>query len=425
MQRLKDRHAGQTAWIIGKGPSLAYLIKEDIGEGPVIAINESIIKIESLDLSNPTYSMQKDGGRRRKYFPADSPECDYSPDCDGCQYMTKPERATLLVHNRESLFCFPDYEPRYVFDWRDLGMEHNDISLVTAIRIAQYMGCTSVNLVCCDLHAFGDMGVYDVDTGTISIDTLYQWQPLRLKAVFAEIDHKFITPRRYEPPKDLKVSFGVISNDAHRLNTVFCKSDLPGELHYYMMPESATKGLNVLLETMEKEGADVAVLAHHDMYFRNGWLQKMKAQIAKLPDSWVCAGIIGKDMQGRMCGKLHDMRIVDVINTSSIHEFPQEACCFDECVIIINMKKGFRFDEVLDGFDLYGTLCVLQTWEMGGTAWIIDAFAEHYCMRQFSWFPDDDFKRRYKWLYDRYQEKFENVDSTVFVNKPRFETSAA
>jgi hypothetical protein len=181
----------------------------------------------------------------------------------------------------------------------------------------------------------------------------------------------------------------------------------------------------ILLDEIEKEGADVAVLAHHDMYFRNGWLQKVKAQLAKLPDSWVCAGIIGKDMQGRMCGKFHDMRMVDVLNTSSVHEFPQEACCFDECVIIINMKKGFRFDEALDGFDLYGTLCVLQTWETGGTAWVIDAFCEHYCMRPFSWFPDDDFKRRYKWLYDRYQSRFEKVDSTVFVNKPRFETSAA
>ena len=425
MQRLKDKHAGQTAWIIGKGPSLACLTKEDMGTGPVIAINESIIKVESLNLSNPIYSLQKDGGRRRKYFPADSPECDYSPDCDGCPYTTRPEKATLLLHNRESLFCFPDYSPRYVFDWRDLGMSRNDISLVTAIRIAQFMGCTSFNLVCCDLHAFGDMGVYDVNTGSISIDTLYQWQPLVLKNVFAEIDHKFITPQGYDPPKDLKVSFGVISNDAQRLNTVFCKSDLPGELHYYMMPESATKGLNALLDEIEREGADVAVLAHHDMYFRNGWLQKVKAQLAKLPDSWVCAGIIGKDMQGRMCGKFHDMRMVEVLNTSLVHEFPQEACCFDECVIIINMKKGFRFDEALGGFDLYGTLCVLQTWETGGTAWVIDAFCEHYCMRPFSWFPDDDFKRRYKWLYDRYQSKFEKVDSTVFVNKPRFETSAA
>ena len=425
MQRLKNKHRGQTAWIIGKGPSLSKLVKDDLGDGPIIAINESIIKIEELGLDNPSYSLQKDGGRWRKYFPADSPECDHSPDCDGCPYTVRPKKATLLVHNRESLFCFPDYSPRYVFDWRDLGMARNNISLVTAIGIGKFMGCTSFNLVSCDLHAFGDMGVYDAETGAISIDSLYQWQPAVLKAVFAEIDHKFITPRNYEPPKELKVSFGVISNDPYRLNTVLCKSDLPGELHYLLKPKSATQGLNVMLDEIEKEGADVAVLAHHDMYFRNGWLQRVKEQIAKLPDSWVCAGIIGKDMEGRMCGKLHDMRMVEIVNTSSVHEFPQEACCFDECVIIINMKKGFRFDEALEGFDLYGTLCVLQAWEMGGNAYILDAFAEHYCLRNFSWAPDEDFKRRYQWLYDRYQAAFGQPDSTVFVNKPRFETSAA
>jgi hypothetical protein len=232
----------------------------------------------------------------------------------------------------------------------------------------------------------------------------------------------------YEPgrwTKDNKISFGVIANDPYRLNTVFLKSSLPGKAHYLFHPESATKGLNVLLDEIEKEGAEIAVLAHQDMYFRNGWLEKVKEQLSKLPDSWIVAGIIGKDMEGRMCGKLHDMRIVDNINTCEVHTFPQPAVCFDECVIIVNMKKGFRFDESLDGFDLYGTLCVLQTWEMGGTAWIIDAWAEHYCMRPFSWWPDDTFKARYKMLYDRYIEKFETIDSTVFVSKPRFETSAA
>lgn len=225
--------------------------------------------------------------------------------------------------------------------------------------------------------------------------------------------------------KDNKFSFGVIANDPYRLNTVFLKSALPGKAHYLFNPESATKGLNVLLNEIEKEGAEIAILAHQDMYFRNGWLDKVREQLSKLPNSWVVAGIIGKDTEGRMCGKLHDMRIVDNINTCEVHTFPHPAVCFDECVIIVNMKKSFRFDESLDGFDLYGTLCVLQAWEMGGTAWIIDAWAEHYCMRPFSWFPDDTFKARYRKLYDRYIEKFETIDSTVFVNKPRFETSAA
>jgi len=220
----------------------------------------------------------------------------------------------------------------------------------------------------------------------------------------------------------MKISFGCITNDAYRLNTVLKKSVLPGKLHYNINPESATKGLNELLDLMD---SDVAILVHQDMYFRQGWYEKVKEQLALLPDSWTVAGIIGKDMEGRMCGKIHDMRIVDNINTEEIHTFPHECVCIDECVIIVNQKTGFRFVEELDGFDLYGTMCVLQAWEMGGTAFIIDAWAEHYCTRPFSWFPPEAFKIRYKWLYAKYQEQFKTVDSTVFISKPRFETSAA
>jgi len=227
----------------------------------------------------------------------------------------------------------------------------------------------------------------------------------------------------------MKVSFGVMVNDAQRFNTILKKSVLPGEIHYITNPKSATNGLNQLLEVIEIEGADVAILVHQDMYFRQGWFVQVQDQLSILPESWAIAGIIGKDMQGRFCGNLHDMRIVDHINTTKItedttgnliHCFPEPASCFDECVIIVNMKKEFRFDESLDGFDLYGTLCCLQAWEKGGTTWIIDAFAEHYCSRPFSWWPDETFQARYKMLYDRFHERF-TIDTTVLVDKPNME----
>jgi hypothetical protein len=216
--------------------------------------------------------------------------------------------------------------------------------------------------------------------------------------------------------KTMRVSFGVMVNDPPRLNMVLRQSSLPGELNYVANPESATKGLNQLLDIMKE--SDIAVLTHQDMYYRQGWLEKMKEQIKQLPDSWVVAGILGKDVQGQICGHMHDMRRVQHFNT--YYTSPQEACCLDECCLIVNMKKNFRFDECLDGFDLYGSLCVHQAWEMGGTAWIIDAFAEHYIMRPFSWFPDKDFERRYKILIRKYGD---GVDSTVFRAKPDVRTS--
>lgn len=212
----------------------------------------------------------------------------------------------------------------------------------------------------------------------------------------------------------MKLSFGVMVNNIQRLDMVFRKSEIDNSVnaHFVKNPESATKGLNILLDVIEKDGSDLAVLCHADMYFRAKWIETMESQIKKLPVSWVVAGVIGKDLFGRIVGKMHDRRIPQHFDTSDIHDFPQEACCFDECVLIINMKKKFRFLEEMEGFDLYGTLAVLQTWEMGGTAWVIDAFCDHYCMRPFSWAPDELFRSNFKWLYSKYY-KLGRIDSTA------------
>jgi len=226
-----------------------------------------------------------------------------------------------------------------------------------------------------------------------------------------------------------KLAFGVMVNNLLRLDMVLRQSDIDPAIscHTIKNPDSATTGLNKLLDIMEAEGDDIAILTHQDMYYRNGWVDSVKAQLSQLPDSWVVAGIIGKDNEGLMCGIFHDMRIPGLFKTDHIHTFPHPACCMDECCIIVNLKSGFRFDETLEGFDLYGTLCVLQAWEMGGTAWIIDAFAEHYCMRSFDWAPDELFLKNYKWLYERFKG-ISRLDSTVIGMSEediKFATSAA
>ncbi len=220
----------------------------------------------------------------------------------------------------------------------------------------------------------------------------------------------------FKKKTDVPVAFGVLVNDVRRLDMVFQQSQIDPSItaHTIKMPDTACKGLNKLLAIMESEGIEIAVMAHQDMYFRAGWVEQMKRQIALLPDSWIVAGIIGKDMDGEICGKMHEMRIP--LHFATNHEFPHPASCFDECCIIINLKKGFRFDEEMPGFDLYGTQAVCIAQEMGGTAWIIDAFAEHYCMRSFSWFPGKDFENCFKWLHKRFPANVvQRIDTTVIA----------
>jgi len=215
--------------------------------------------------------------------------------------------------------------------------------------------------------------------------------------------------------RDMKIAFGVMVNDFVRLDMVFRKSEIANDVpaHFVKCPEYATKGLNTLLDVIyEEDDADVAILCHADMFFHAPWLETVKERLLELPEDWVIAGVIGKDLLGRISGKLHDMRLPQHFDTSDIHDFPQAACCFDECVLIIKMQKKFRFLEEMKGFDLYGTLCVLQAWEMGGSAWIIDAFCEHYCMRPFTWSPDQLFIDNFKWMYDKFY-RLGRVDSTA------------
>lgn len=253
---------------------------------------------------------------------------------------------------------------------------------------------------------------------------------------------KFIRITQEAARKILKISFGCISNHPARLNMALRQSEIEGTAHVIRSPESATKALNELLFKMECEGADVAILTHHDMSYRSTWLSHIRAQLALLPDSWIVAGIVGKDMEGRICGKFQDTRIPAIFETSDIHTFPQPASCFDECCIIVNLHKGFRFDETLEGFDLYGTMCVLQTWEMGGTAWILDSgaysikaetpygditidfsLALHHCTRPFTWFPDETFSERFAWLHRRFPGY--KIDTTVLAEiKPQEEATA-
>jgi hypothetical protein len=218
----------------------------------------------------------------------------------------------------------------------------------------------------------------------------------------------------YEPGRwdrgNHKIAFGCMVNDLKRLDMILRNSAI-GDFSCYtiMNPESATKGLNKLLDIIESKGAEIGILTHQDMYYREGWLDQVQSQIILLPDNWVIAGIVGKDEKGELCGRFHDMSTPLWI--ISEHKFPAECGCIDECTIIVNMKRRFRFDEAIEGFDLYGTYACLRAKEMG-TAWIIDAWAEHYCGRfHRGWEPDDRFKETWKWLYNRFPGQ--RIDSTV------------
>lgn len=196
INKFKDSFKEQTVWIIGKGPSLQYLTKEDIDPGPVITINEAIIKIEEIGLPNFVFSMQMDGGKRKRYPHKSNPDCDYTPNCgDRCGHMYRPKKgATLLFHVYQALYCFPDYSPRYVFNSLDLGLPRSTFSIPVAVKIGILMGCNRFHFVSCDSYVNGCVESYIPNIGIVGTRPGYMNQVRRTQPYLIGLDCKWITP---------------------------------------------------------------------------------------------------------------------------------------------------------------------------------------------------------------------------------------
>lgn len=197
MIELKGKHPGETAWIVAKGPSVLNLSRNDIGDGPIIALYETIAIVEMLDLPNPLYALQKDGGKNKKHVAPTtilSSEC-ASRDCDHCEWVVRPQKATLLLHDLEAEFCFPDYSPRYLFSLAEIGLRHNAFSLVCALKIAQFMGCVKFMFVSADAQAIGDLRCCLPIYPQRYYDHDYEAQRRMFPPYLAGLDYGWVTPK--------------------------------------------------------------------------------------------------------------------------------------------------------------------------------------------------------------------------------------
>jgi hypothetical protein len=194
VEELRDLYAGQMAWIVGKGPSLKHLRAEHFGKGPVLTMNESILIVQGLGLTNPIYSMQKDGCRMSKQAHACPGECQVQPPMT----TPNPDITVILQDPGFSEMCLPDHPLRlHVDPVAELGFaEATEMSVLMCIAIAKLMGCTVINFVSCD-SLTGDMRTIDVHTlkaeFNVFVGHYAHAVPQVLEAV-QEIPHEIITP---------------------------------------------------------------------------------------------------------------------------------------------------------------------------------------------------------------------------------------
>jgi hypothetical protein len=113
--------------IIGKGPTLDLLTAEMLrGYDCIFALNEAVLKIESLNMETPLYGTQLDHG--------------LGETCRPVNMVTKlfcgPRCANLYEKDVTKIMIDPAY----------FGLPENCLSAVYAVSIARHMGCTRADL---------------------------------------------------------------------------------------------------------------------------------------------------------------------------------------------------------------------------------------------------------------------------------------
>jgi hypothetical protein len=189
----KNKYLNNEGYIVGKGPSLQYLTESFFDNGPIITLNESILKIESFNLSNDIFAMQKDGPgwdlKIRNNCPIKT--------CNKCPYgMLYPKKAKLLIHKHESEFCLPDYKERYEFDNIKLGLLPDHFSALSAYKLLRYMGCNKIIFISCDSYVNKNIDTYIPNIGVTAKDNGYLLQYDILKK-YVDCEIEFKTPMEH------------------------------------------------------------------------------------------------------------------------------------------------------------------------------------------------------------------------------------
>ena len=165
------------AYIVGKGPSLDKLTASDFDDpfAPILAINESIHKVESLDLPNPVFMVQQDLK---------------------LQETCKPKRGGVwLSHGCRDLY--QDQGQRLVFNIFQFSLYPGVLTVLVCIKLAQHLGVTHLELLCFDgcvnqVGGYAKCVGHDASVGG-DPDRFLSHRP-KIEAASEGIDVKWIIP---------------------------------------------------------------------------------------------------------------------------------------------------------------------------------------------------------------------------------------
>lgn len=141
INKLRPILKGKQIYMIGKGPSLDRLSKEDFSnpDAVVMCVNESIHKVESLDISNVTLAMQHDVRLQRQCL---------------------PERAAIII-NPALVHWYHDIENKYVLSPPFVDEPRACLTSILGLKLAKKFGCLKIIFLCFDACIDGSLEYAD------------------------------------------------------------------------------------------------------------------------------------------------------------------------------------------------------------------------------------------------------------------------
>ncbi|CAH1669314.1 hypothetical protein BOSEA31B_13403 [Hyphomicrobiales bacterium] len=164
-------------------------------------------------------------------------------------------------------------------------------------------------------------------------------------------------------------------------------------------------------DEIEAASAETLIFAHCDVYFPEGWFERLEWEMARLtlldPD-WAVAAVIGVTTASEFIGRAWDSSLAPLFAKTggmfgNALAAPARIASCDEMVIIIRNATGVRFDRKLPGFHLYGTDIVLEAERLGRTAYALDMPLIHNAKAQLNLGPD--YVEAYQYMVRKWQPR--------------------
>ena len=185
------------------------------------------------------------------------------------------------------------------------------------------------------------------------------------------------------------------------------KENNEGNVEYIVInnPPYATEGIN---RGIEKSTNNTIIYCHQDIYFLEGWYNKLLYCFNLLniyKKNWGVCGFAGTKTEGKMVGTHSGLGM----DNCDVREVQTLDCSTLIIRKSINQKYDLKFDENLKYFHGYGEDFSLQCINKGLNVCVLNVNIQHNCR----WTAGEGIGETFQYIKQKWKHKFKTIYTTV------------